>query len=131
MGYCVTTPEKGLVLKPYGDWDGISTDYKFQVTVKNDSDYAKCLDIKRSMTGSVVYLNGALVTFKSSTHKMVSLLTTKAELNVAVMGVQDEFFMKNILKSFGLKVKLPVLASIDNGRAVDIGNLAGEHVTWK
>ena len=26
MDYCVTTPERGLVLKPYGDWDGISTD---------------------------------------------------------------------------------------------------------
>ena len=30
--------------------------------------------------------------------------------------------MKNILKSLGLKVKLPILASIDNGRAIDIGN---------
>ena len=37
------------------------------------------------------------------------------------MGVQDALFMNNILKSLGLKVKLPTLASIDNGRAVDIG----------
>ena len=50
----------------------------------------------------------------------MSLLTTKVELNAAVM--QDAVFMKNILKSLGLKVKLPILASIDNGRAVDIGN---------
>ena len=62
-----------------------------------DSDYAKC-----------------------STQKMVSLLTTKAELNVAVMGVQDALFVRKILKL--LKVKLPILACIDNGRAVDIGN---------
>ena len=40
------------------------------------------------------------------------LSTTEAELNVAVMGVQDALFMKNILKSLGLKVKLPMLASI-------------------
>ena len=53
---------------------------------------------------------------------MVSLLSTKAELNVAVMGVQDALFVKNILKSFGLKVKLPTLASVDNSGAVDIGN---------
>ena len=28
MGNCMTTPERGLVLKPYGDWDGISIDCK-------------------------------------------------------------------------------------------------------
>ena len=69
-----------------------------------------------------MYLNGVLVRFKSSTEKMVSLSTTKAELNAAVMGQQDELFMKNIPKSVGPKVKLPVLASVDNGVVVDIGN---------
>ena len=44
------------------------------------------------------------------------------ELNVAVMGVQDALFIKNILKLLGLKNKLSILASIDNGGAVDIGN---------
>ena len=34
MDYCETTPESGLVLKPY---DGISTDYEFEVIVKTDS----------------------------------------------------------------------------------------------
>ena len=72
--------------------------------------------------GSALYLNGVLVTFRSSTQKMVSLLTTKVELNAAVMVVQDTLFMKNILKSLRLKFKLPILASIDNGRAVSIGN---------
>ena len=51
---------------------------------------------------------------------MVSLLTTKAELNATVIGVQDALFMKNILKSLGLKVKLPMLTSIDHDMAVDI-----------
>ena len=46
----------------------------------------------------------------------------KAELNTAVIGVQYAFFVKNILKSLRLKVKLPILASIDNGGAVDLGN---------
>ena len=44
------------------------------------------------------------------------------ELYAAVMGVQDALFMKNILKSLRLKVKLPILTSIDNDRAVDIEN---------
>ena len=69
-----------------------------------------------------MYLNKVLVMLRSSTQKMVSLSTTKAELNAAVMGMQDELFMKNILISLGLKVKLPILASIDNGRVEDIGH---------
>ena len=32
--YSVTTPARGLVLKPHGHWDGISTYYKLEVTVK-------------------------------------------------------------------------------------------------
>ena len=67
-------------------------------------------------------LNGATIRLRSSTKETAILSTTKAELNVAVMGVQDALFMKNILKSIGVKVKLPKLASIDNGGAVEIGN---------
>ena len=52
----------------------------------------------------------------------MSLSTTRAELNVAVMGMQDASFVKYKLKSLELKVKLPMFACIDNGRAVDIGN---------
>ena len=69
-----------------------------------------------------MYLDGAPVTFRNSTQKMVSLSTTKVELNAAVMGVQDSLFMKIIMKSLGVKVKLPMLASINNGRAVYIYN---------
>ena len=75
----MTTQERGLVLKLYGNWDGISTDYKYEVILKTDSDYAKCPDTRRSITRSVVYLDGALVMFRSSTQKMVSLSTTKVE----------------------------------------------------
>ena len=122
MDYSVITPERGLVLKPYGNWDGISTDYEFKVTVKTDSDYTKCLDTRRSVTESVVYLNEVPITFRSSTQKTVSLLTNKAKLNAAVVGVQYALFLQNILKSIRLKVELHILASIDYGGAVDIGN---------
>ena len=83
----MTTQKRGLVIKPHGDYDGVSTDYQFELTVKTDSDYAKFPDTRRSMTGSVVYLNGAPIAFRNSNQKMVSLLTTEAELNMAVVGV--------------------------------------------
>ena len=34
MDYCMTTPERGLALKPHSDWEGISADSKFEVKVK-------------------------------------------------------------------------------------------------
>ena len=43
MNYCMTTPERVLVLKQHGDWDRSSIDYKFEVMVKVDSNYAKML----------------------------------------------------------------------------------------
>ena len=63
LDHCITTPVRGSLLKPYGDWDGISTDYKFEVTVKTDSDYEKFPGTKISMTGCEMLLNG--VTFRS------------------------------------------------------------------
>ena len=56
MDYCVTTSERGLVLKPYSNRDGINTDYEFGVRVKKDSDYTLCLDARRSMTHLEVQL---------------------------------------------------------------------------
>ena len=87
MDYCVTIPERGLVLKPFSKWDGISTDYKC------------CPYRRRSITGCVVYLNGATLRFGSSTQKVVNLSRAEAELNAEVMGVQDALFVRNILKS--------------------------------
>ena len=50
MDYCMTTPERGLLLKPHGNWHGISTNYEFEVMVKMDSYYAKCPVMRRSIT---------------------------------------------------------------------------------
>ena len=37
VDYCMTSPERRLVLKLHSNWDEISKDYKFKVTVKMDS----------------------------------------------------------------------------------------------
>ena len=63
---------RGSGLKPHGNGDGISKDYEFELMVNTDSDNAKCPDTRRSITGSVVYLNRVPVPFRSSTQKMVS-----------------------------------------------------------
>ncbi len=56
--------------------------------------------------------------FKSSTEKTVSLSTTEAETCAGVTCVEDMLYMKNVLESLGLKVKLPMGLEMDNQGAV-------------
>jgi hypothetical protein len=70
----------------------------------------------------MVYLEGALAMFKSSTERTVSLSTTKAETYAGVICVQDMLYMENELESLGLRVKLPMVLEMDNQGAVYLTN---------
>ena len=60
--------------------------------------------------------------FKSSVERTVSLSTTKAETYAGVMCVQDMLYMKNVMESLGLRVKLPIFLEMDNQGAVYLAN---------
>ena len=79
MKYCIDTPNRGLTLKPEGEWNG-SRDYLFEISSKSDSDYAKCPTTRKSITGFRVFLNGAPVMFKSATQKRAATSVCEAEL---------------------------------------------------
>ena len=76
MKYCVDRPNRGLILRPDTKWDG-SRDFQFTISGMSDSDYAKCPNTRRSVTGSRVVLNGMPVMFKSATQKHVALSVTE------------------------------------------------------
>jgi hypothetical protein len=67
-------------------------------------------------------LEEAPVMHRSAMQKTVTLLSCKAELNAAVLCVQDMLYAKNLLESIGLKVKLPMVSEINNIGAVDLIN---------
>ncbi len=58
--------------------------------------------------------------FKSSTERTLS--TTEAETYAGVICVQDMLYMKNVLESLGLKVKLPMVLEMDNQGVVYLAN---------
>ena len=74
------------------------------------------------MTGDRVLLDRAPVMFKSMTQKHVSLSVTAAELYAGVASAQDMLYVKNVIESIGLKVKLPMVLEIDNKGTVDLAN---------
>ncbi len=81
-------------------------------------DYAKEPKDRRSISGHMVNLEGVPARFKSSTERTVSLSTTKAETYAGVTCVQDMLYIKNVLESLGVKVKLPMVLEMDNQGAV-------------
>ncbi len=102
-------------------WYG-SKDYEFIISGGSDSDYAKDTQTRKSTSGFRVLLEGASVMFKSPTQKSVALLVCKAEHLPGVICTQDMLYCKNVLKSMGLKVKLPMLLEMDNKGAVNLAN---------
>ena len=66
MTHCVDMTNCGVTLRPHGNWDG-TKDFKFIVSGRSDSDYAKDLDMMQSVTGARVSVNGAMPQWRSAT----------------------------------------------------------------
>ena len=116
------TPHQGWTLRPNRKWDGKDRTFKFKISGRSDSNYAMCVDTRKSVTGYVVYLEGAPVAVKSLMQKIIALSVTEAELIALVQCVQEMFFVKKILESMELKVEQPMLVECDNKGAVDLVN---------
>jgi hypothetical protein len=121
LKYSLDYGDQGLVIKPNRKWDS-SLSHEFVISGCLDLDYAKKPSNRRSVSGHVVYLKGAPAMFKSSTERTVSLPTTEAETYAGVTCVQDMLYMKNVLESLGLRVKLPMVLEMDNQGAVYLAN---------
>jgi hypothetical protein len=119
MRFVLYSRNAGLLLKPSRKWDG-SNEHQFRIRGKLDSDYAKDTQARQSVSGYVVYLEDAPTMHRSATQKTVALSSCKAELNAAVLCMQDMIHQKNMLESIGLKVELPMILEMDNKGAVDL-----------
>ena len=72
------TPNRGLILKLNEKWDG-NPEFKFIVSGKVDSDYAKDPETQCSVSGYSTFLCGAPVTMKSQMQQSMTLSVTEAE----------------------------------------------------
>ncbi len=121
MKYVDDTSDRGLVLNPMQKWNG-NKEHEFIISGRSDSDYAKDLQTQKSISGYRVLLEGAPVMFKSSTQKSVALSVCEAEQTAGVLCAQDMMYVRNVLESMQLKVKLPMILEMDNKGAVDLAN---------
>jgi hypothetical protein len=122
MANCVATSKRGINISPNTRWDG-SPEFKFVISGRADSDYAKDLETRRSVSGIITFfLCEAVITMRSKMMPMVALSVTDAELFAAVMTAQDILFIMRIIESMGLLVELPMLLEVDNKGAKDLVN---------
>jgi hypothetical protein len=122
MEYCVQTPERGLLLKPTGVWDGKDKSYKFVVKGVSDSEFAKDIATRRSVGGHTVYLCGAPVMLTSKMQRIVAASVTEAELIEGCDCAQDMMYVMRLMTYMKLQVELPMLLYMDNQGAIDIIN---------
>jgi len=71
MNYCVSTPERGIVLKPNMMWNG-NPDFKLVIMGQSDSDFAKDSDTRKSVSGTSTFLCGAPIMKSSAMQENIS-----------------------------------------------------------
>ena len=121
-GFLTRTRGRGWTLEPKRKWDMRDKSFKFRINGKPDSDYATCTETRRSVTGYMVWFEGALISIKSVMQKTVALSSAEAELIALVMCVQEMMFLKKLVESIELQVELPMIVQCDNKAAVDLVN---------
>ena len=123
MRYLLFTKNRGLLLKPTKIWDGRTSmkEFEFEIVGYSDSNFNTQADGK-SVSGLLVTVNGAPVCKKCRKQRTVSLSVTEAEENASVEAAMEMVYVKNLLESVGLKVKLPMILYGDNRGQVDLAN---------
>ena len=106
------TKTRQLVLEPKRK--GLTWDLKGYC----DSDFAGDTDTRKSVSGFVIYLCGAVIAWRSKGQRSVSLSSTEAEY-MAISEVATEIlYVAGILKFLGIPLEYPIIVNVDNIGAV-------------
>jgi hypothetical protein len=122
MNFCICYKDNGWTLKPTEIWKEIDDENEVNIIGVSDSDYSKDIETRRSVTGYIVFLNGAPVAAKSKMQEAVTLSVTEAELVAATHCYQEMLYVKKVLALIKISVKMPMILRMDNKGAKDLIN---------
>ncbi|SPC65577.1 uncharacterized protein UHOD_11094 [Ustilago sp. UG-2017b] len=95
----------------------------------SDANWASDATIQRKSTlGSVAFVYGNPVTWKSATQKCVSLSAVEAEFIAATDATREVLFLKQLLRSIGIATSTPTIYS-DNMGCIQVSKDPAQH--WK
>ncbi|KAJ0567388.1 putative RNA-directed DNA polymerase [Helianthus annuus] len=104
-------PGAGLMFKK-GD--------SFELSAYADSDWAKCIDSRRSVTGFCIFLGKSLISWKSKKQSLVSRSSAEAEYRSMCAALCEVMWLVNVLQELQVKIELPVELKCDNTAALSI-----------
>lgn len=119
--YILRTRNSGLYLRPELNVKNPRTDC-FTVKGRADSNYATNPEIRKSVSGLEVTLNGAPVVMRSIGQKIIALSVTEAELIALTQCAQEMLHVMRLLESMKLKVNKLMILESDNKGALDLCN---------
>ena len=99
--FVIDTKNFGLSLSPH-DGD------ELVLMGRSDSDYAGDKNTRQSVSGYVLYLNGALIAWRSKAQKTVTLSSTEAEYMALGDLCIEVLFVKMLIETMGFKIHLPI-----------------------
>ena len=88
------------------------------VDVYVDSDWAGCLQTRRSTSGGLVVVGGGTVKSWSSTQGSIALSSGEAEYYAAVKGACEGLGVVSLLKDMGQEARLTVHIDSTSGKAI-------------
>ncbi|KAJ0536362.1 putative RNA-directed DNA polymerase [Helianthus annuus] len=111
LRYLKLSPGKGLLFKRSNNFD---------LSCFADSDWAKCVDTRRSVTGFCIFLGENLVSWKSKKQSTVSRSTVEAEYRAMCSATCELVWIVNVLSELGVSYKLPIQVFCDSSAAISI-----------
>ncbi|XP_021995714.1 uncharacterized mitochondrial protein AtMg00810-like [Helianthus annuus] len=111
LRYLKNAPGAGLMFKQ---------SEKFELSAYADSDWAKCVDSRKSVTGFGIFLGNSLISWKSKKQSVVSRSSAEAEYRSMCAALCEIMWLINVLQELQVKVDLPVVLKCDSTAALSI-----------
>ncbi|KAK4410398.1 Retrovirus-related Pol polyprotein from transposon RE2 [Sesamum angolense] len=92
----------------------------FQLSAYSDSDWASCVDSRRSLTGYCIFLGDSLVSWKTKKQPTVSRSSAEAEYRSMGTTVCELLWISYLLHEFSISVTSPIPFHCDNKAAIHI-----------
>ena len=91
-----------------------------------DSNLARCIDTRRSVTGFLFFLGCCIISWQSKQQTSVALSTMEAENMAACAATQEALWLSRLLKEFGCQFSNPVTILEDNQACIHYSRNPGD-----
>ncbi|XP_019190736.1 PREDICTED: uncharacterized protein LOC109185208 [Ipomoea nil] len=122
LRYIKATPGQGIFYPQNGD---------MQLNVFSDSDWATCSTTRKSITSFCVFLDSALISWRSKKQATVSRSSSEAEYRALAAVVCEVQWLNYLLKDLQVELSRPTAVFCDNKSVVAIAENSVFHETTK